>query len=216
MSYPAVLEVETPERIARWRPLFAWFLAIPHFIVLYALGMLGSIVAFISWFVILFTGKLPDGLAGIQVMCLRYQERATIYAGFLHEKYPPFEFPTDSRDPGTTPVTLDIIPALEGRNRLTVGLRFIWVIPAMIWVMIVWIAVSVVYFVAWFAVIILGRWPQGMRDFVVKGIRLAIQVNVYASLLTDQYPPFSLTPDGSGAGDTPPPPPQTDLPSMLD
>ena len=216
MSYPASIEVQTPEKIANWRALVQWILAIPHLIIAYALSNVAWAVAVVTWFVVLFTGRLPEGLANFQVMTMRYTARTNIYAGFLHEKYPPFEFPTDSRDPGTTPVTLDIIPALEGRNRLTVGLRFIWVIPAMIWVMIVWIAVSVVYFVAWFAVIILGRWPQGMRDFVVKGIRLAIQVNVYASLLTDQYPPFSLTPDGSGAGDTPPPPPQTDLPSMLD
>lgn len=216
MSYPAVFEVQTPEKIARWRPFFAWILAIPHFVVLYALQLLSSVVGLISWFVILFTGKLPEGLAGIQVMVLRYQERASVYAGFLHEDYPPFEFSTDNRDPGNTPVTVDLYPALENRNRLTVGLRFIWVIPAMLWLMIVGIGAMFVFFVGWFAVIILGRWPEGMRGFIVKAIRLGVQVSAYAMLLTDEYPPFDLTPDGGAATDTPPPPPQTDLPSLLD
>jgi len=212
MTYPATFELESPETVARWRPLVSWLLAIPHFIVLYALEILGSVITLISWFVILFTGKLPPGLAGIQVMILRYIERTTTYAGFLYGDYPPFEFSTDFADPGGSPVTVSVVPELEGRNRLTVGLRFIWIIPIALFTLVIWIAASVVWFLAFFAVIILGHWPPGMRDFVVKATRLSVQLSAYGWLLTDEYPPFSLTPDDSSSADVNPPPPPSSPP----
>ncbi len=48
-------------------------------------------------------------------------------------------------------------------------------------------------FVAWFAVLFTGRWPEGMRNFVVGFFRWSTRVNAYYYLLTDVYPPFSLT-----------------------
>ena len=36
-SYPATLTFDPPEKIANWRPLVDWLLAIPHFVVLYVL-----------------------------------------------------------------------------------------------------------------------------------------------------------------------------------
>ena len=51
-----------------------------------------------------------------------------------------------------------------------------------------------VYFailIAFFAVLFTGKWPEGLRDFVVKFFRWATRVNAYV-LLRDEYPPFSL------------------------
>jgi hypothetical protein len=70
-SYPAALTIETPDQIDRWRPFVQWFLAIPQLLILRALDALSSVVALISWFTILFTGKLPEGLAGLQALYLR-------------------------------------------------------------------------------------------------------------------------------------------------
>jgi hypothetical protein len=41
-------------------------------------------------------------------------------------------------------------------------------------------------------VLFTGRWPDGLRTFVVGVIRWATRVNAYFLLLTDEYPPFSL------------------------
>jgi len=38
-AYPATLEVDRAERIANWRPLVQWLLAIPHFLILYGLQL---------------------------------------------------------------------------------------------------------------------------------------------------------------------------------
>ena len=74
-AYPATLAFDPPERIANWRPVVQWLLAIPHFMVLYALRTVVEVLAVISWFIIVFTGRLPDGIAKVQAMYLRYQAR---------------------------------------------------------------------------------------------------------------------------------------------
>ena len=102
-SYPVSFTFDPPERIARWRPLVAWLLVIPHFIVLYFVQIVAAVCVFIGWFAILFTGKLPEGLAGFPMMLLRYQTRVTTYAMFLQEEYPPFTFDTEGADPGDYP-----------------------------------------------------------------------------------------------------------------
>lgn len=192
-GYPASLAVDSPEQIARWRPFVQWLLALPHFVVLYALGILSGIVALVSWFVILFTGKLPVGLAGVQVMYLRYSNRVTAYAGFLLESYPPFIFGTEDQDPGEYPgVRVDFTPQLEDRNRLTTFFRFILAIPHLIALFFVGIAASVAWFIGAFAVLFTGSWPEGLRRFVVGSMRWTLRVNAYTVLLTDEYPPFSL------------------------
>jgi len=191
MGYPATIEVETPPTIANWRPLVQWILAIPHLIISWALDYVAGAVAVVSWFVILFTGKLPEGLANFQIMIIRYTTRAQLYAGFLHDDYPPYDFTMSSRDSGTTPVRIDVEPELEDRNRLTVGLRFLWIIPAALYAILVAIVGIVAWFLSFFAVLFTGRWPEGLRSWVVKSVRVFTRLTAYGALLTDEYPPFS-------------------------
>ncbi len=191
MTYPAAVDIQTPERIARWRPLVQWILAIPHLIIAGALGHVAGAVAIVTWFVVLFTGRLPEGLANFQVMIIRYSARANLYAGFLYEEYPPFEFSMTTDDPGGSPVTLWVHPQLENRNRLTVGLRFIWVIPALLFAFVIWIVGALAWFLAFFAVLFTGRWPAGLHRWVMKLQRVSLRVTAYAYMLVDEYPPFS-------------------------
>jgi hypothetical protein len=110
-AYPATFAVDHPERITNWKPLVQWLLAIPHFIVLYLLNIASEVVAIVAWFVILITGKLADGLAGIQHLYIRYANRTYAYAAFLREDYPPFTFDTTAPDPGDYPaVRTDFTP----------------------------------------------------------------------------------------------------------
>ncbi len=54
------------------------------------------------------------------------------------------------------------------------------------------IAVSVVVFIAFWAILFTGKYPQGMFNFVVGYMRWGLRVNAYwSNLLTDEYPPFS-------------------------
>ncbi|MFQ5556879.1 MAG: DUF4389 domain-containing protein [Acidimicrobiales bacterium] len=191
MDHPATIQVRTPERIANWRPLVQWILAIPHLIIANALETVAAAVAVISWFAILFTGRLPSGLADFQAMIVRYSSRAELYALFLHDEFPPFDFTTSAAEPGGSPVDVAFRPALENRNRLTVGLRILWVIPAAVYAIAVAIVGIVCWFLSFFAVLFTGRWPAGLRSWVMKLLRVWIRVSAYALLLTDDYPPFA-------------------------
>jgi hypothetical protein len=82
---------------------------------------------------------------------------------------------------------------LTDRNRLTVGLRFLWIIPIALYMVVMAIAACFVYIAAFFAVLFTGRWPSGMRNFILGVTRLGVRVQAYGRLLVDEYPPFSLT-----------------------
>ncbi|MEY2437688.1 MAG: hypothetical protein QOH64_2402 [Acidimicrobiaceae bacterium] len=194
MDYPAAtFELDAPEEVANWRPLVQWLLAIPHLIIANVLSQLGGVIAVISWFAIVFTGNIPEGLANFQCLVIRYQTRAVTYAGFLREGYPPFEFPMTPADDGHDPAKVGLQVQLTDRNRLTVGLRFLWIIPIALYTFVMVIAAFFVYIAAFFAVLFTGRWPAGMRSFVIGVMRLGVRVQAYGRLLVDDYPPFSLT-----------------------
>ena len=192
MSYPASLQINTPERIANWRPLVQWLLLIPHHVVLSVLAAVSSVVGLISWIVILFTGKLPAGLAGFQAMYLRYSTVVWAYAYFLTDQYPPFDFDTSPADPGRTQTSVSFSPALEGRNRLTVLLRIITVIPAYVFNLVIVVIATVCIILGFFAVLFTGRWPDGLRRFVVGSHLVSLRYFTSGLLLTDEYPPFSI------------------------
>lgn len=192
MNYPVTVSVDTPQRVANWRPLVHWLLVIPHLVVMWVLQTVSQIVSIIAWLAILFTGKLPAGLAQFQSMYLRYSLRTYAYAGFLTDQYPPFAFDAVNDDPGGHPTSLSISPDLEGRNRLTCFFRIILMIPALIFLLIIAIIATICSILGFFAVLFTGRWPEGLRNFVVANLRISARFGAYASFLTDQYPPFSL------------------------
>ncbi|MEM7092819.1 MAG: DUF4389 domain-containing protein [Actinomycetota bacterium] len=191
-NYPVYYAVTEDNRVARWRPFVHWIMAIPHLIIGAFLSFAGAFAVMISWFAIVFTGKMPEGLANFIIMGQRYNARANGFALWLTEQYPPFDFSSTAGDPGNYAIRLDITPALEGRNRLTVLLRYFTMIPIMFFFFIVFIGVYFVNLIAFFAILFTGRYPVGMRSFVCRALRLGQRATAYANLLTDQYPPFAL------------------------
>jgi hypothetical protein len=190
-AYPVQLSLDAPETIARWRPLVHWLLAIPHLLVLYVLNAVQGVVWLISFFAILFTGELPEGLFGFHVMTMRYQWRVASFLFFMREEYPEFAFPMEGTDPGTEPARLSIQPA-EHLSRGMIFIKWLLAIPHYVVLFLLFIVVYVFVIIGFFAVIITGAWPTGMRNFIVGTMRWAMRVNAYIYLLTDEYPPFSL------------------------
>ena len=75
----------------RWLPLVKWFLAIPHYIVLYFLAIAAFVCWVITWFAILFTGRYPRDLFYFIEGVYRWGLRVSGYAFLLvTDKYPPF------------------------------------------------------------------------------------------------------------------------------
>ena len=88
------IEIPYPDAkkdLNRWLPLVKWFLAIPHYIVLFFLGIATVFVVIIAWFAILFTGRYPKGFFDFVVGVMRWSLRVMAYAALLTtDRYPPF------------------------------------------------------------------------------------------------------------------------------
>ena len=75
----------------RWLPLVKWFLAIPHYVVLFFLAIAVVVAVIVAWFAILFTGRYPRGLFDFVEGVMRWQNRVVGYAVTLvTDRYPPF------------------------------------------------------------------------------------------------------------------------------
>ncbi len=88
------IEIPYPDAekdLSQWLPLVKWFLAIPHYIVLFFLFIAAVFVVIITWFAILFTGRYPKGFFDFVVGVMRWSLRVSAYAILLTtDKYPPF------------------------------------------------------------------------------------------------------------------------------
>ena len=85
-SYP---DVESD--LGRGMPLVKWFLAIPHYIVLFFLSIGAFFAVVFAWFAILFTGRYPRGLFDYVEGVLRWHNRVVGYAfALVTDRYPPF------------------------------------------------------------------------------------------------------------------------------
>ena len=95
MAYPVTLTVEYPERLSRgWlllKVFFGWlYVGFPHGIILGLYGIAVSIVTFIAFWAILFTGKFPKGMFDFVVGYMRWSLNVSAYMGLLRDEYPPF------------------------------------------------------------------------------------------------------------------------------
>ncbi|MEQ8717034.1 MAG: DUF4389 domain-containing protein [Acidimicrobiales bacterium] len=184
--------VDSPYEVANWRPLVNWILAIPHLIIAgvlrYAVGVVGVIV----WFAVLFTGRIPPGLYGFLAMHMRYETRANAFLYGFTEQYPPFEFPSGPTDDrGFAPVRVEL-PAAPEQTPRSALFNFILAIPHYIVFFVIAIGAAAVALIGWFAVLFTGRWPEGMRDFLVRFGNYWFRIWVYTVMVETKYPEFGL------------------------
>ncbi len=79
-----------PEGLDRWKPLYKWILAIPHYVVLLGLAIASVFVVIAGFFAVIFTGEYPEGPRNFLVGAYRYCLRVQAYVGLLTDQYPPF------------------------------------------------------------------------------------------------------------------------------
>ena len=89
-QYPVISEVDYPQELNRWLPLVKWLLAIPHYVVLFFLGIAALAVWVIAFFAILFTATYPRGMFDFIVGVMRWGNRVNAYVYFMRDEYPPF------------------------------------------------------------------------------------------------------------------------------
>lgn len=189
--YPLNLDVTSPRRVPRWRPFVNWVLVLPHLLWLVPLRLGAAVVSVLGWFAIMGTGRLPESWSDYIMGVLRYQWRVAAFLYGWTDRYPPFNPPAGHVDPGDYPAVLYCARPLD-RNRLTVGLRAILVLPQLLALVAVALAVGATLTAGWFVVVATGQWPDGLRRVAVGGVRWTSRVEAFAHLVTDEYPPFGI------------------------
>jgi hypothetical protein len=149
------------------------------------LGAIAWLLAIVSWFTIVLSGQHVAGIREFTLFVMRWRVRSIAYSMLLVDNYPPF-------GDGPYPASLAIVDPPGPRNRLTVGLRLLLVIPHAVVLFFVTLAWWITSIVAWLAILLTGSYPAGLYAFGAGALRWYVRVEAYLLLLVDEYPPFSL------------------------
>jgi hypothetical protein len=206
-SYPVNLSVEYPDRpLDRLTTAFRIFVAIPIMIVLgsvsgstwsyysskgtvYVAAGAGGLLFLGPLLMIVFRQKYPRWWFDWNLELQRFTNRVLVYVLLMDDRYPS----TDEEQALRLDYDYPDVP--RDLNRFLPLVKWLLVIPHFIVLAFLWIAVFFVVIVAWFAILVTGRYPRGIFDFVEGVVRWGQRVVAYAfTLVTDRYPPFSLRP----------------------
>jgi hypothetical protein len=185
-EHPVRLVVNDDLQRTRLTVFFRLILAIPLIlwgIVWLAIALLAWIV---NWFATLFMGRSPEGLHNFLATFLRYSTHVRAYLLLIADPYPPF-----TGKQGTYPIDLEVDPP-QPQNRLTVFFRFILAIPALLLTNILSNLSQLLAVFSWFIALVMGRVPEGLRNFAALALRIETQTYAYLMLVTGRYPSFNV------------------------
>ncbi len=137
----------------------------------------------------LFRKKYPRWVFNFLLEAARFASRVSAYAALLVDQYP------STDDHQSVHLDIEYPDAENDLNRFLPLVKWLLAVPHYIVLIILGIVAFVITVIAWFAIIITGKYPEGMFNFVVGVGRWWNRVAAYAFLLTtDRYPPFRLSP----------------------
>ena len=173
------------------RTFFGWlYIGIPHVFLLFFCGIWSAILTFITFWVALFTAKIPEGIFTYQIGMQNWTLRLEAVLGNLVDGYPAF-FPKGVSDT----VKLEVQrPEKVSRALVILRLLFgaIYVgIPHGFCLLFRAIGSGVLGFLAWWAILFAGKYPARWHAFNVGTYRWSTRINLYLGYFTDEYPKFS-------------------------
>ncbi len=208
---PIRVEATLDPRLSRWLWLFKMFLAIPHYLILIGLGAAFVVTTLIAGVAILVTGRYPRGLFEFNVGVLRWNWRVGcyVYAALGTDQYPPFSLAHTDHPASLT------VDYPERLSRSRVLIKWLLALPHLI---VVGLFISIIMLYPWdayayfqgghpvggysvlnllvvvagFFLLVTGRYPEPLFEFLVGFSRWAYRVAAYIGLMTDVYPPFRL------------------------
>jgi hypothetical protein len=207
-SHPIQFSVDYPDRtLDRLRTFFRIFMVIPIAIVLGTVSGststwestagsdtrlisagAGGILFFGPLLMILFRQKYPRWWFDWNLELQRFSNRVGAYLALMDDRYPS----TDDHQSVHLDYVYPDVP--RDLNRWLPLVKWLLAIPHYIVLIFLNIAAIVVVIVAWFAILLTGRYPRGMFGFVEGVFRWNNRVVGYVlTLVTDEYPPFSLS-----------------------
>ena len=187
-TYPVQLDVEYPEGPRnRVTTLFRLILMIPIIILSILVALGAGFLSFATLLMILFRKKYPRWWFDFNLEIYRFSTRVNAYVGLLRDEYPS----TDEDQAVSVEISY---PDVEGQlNRFMPLFKWLLAIPHYVVLYVLSICALAVTVIAWFAILIVGRYPRGLFNFIVGVMRWEARVNAYMALLTtDRYPPFRL------------------------
>jgi len=205
ISHPIRFSIDYPERdLNRVTTFFRLFAAIPIVIVLASVAggawqwsyeegktaamAAGGLLFFGPLLMILFRQKYPRWWFDFNLQLSRFSARVSSYLALMSDRYPS----TDEEQ--SVHLDLDYPNVKQDLNRWLPLVKWFLAIPHFVVLLFLGIASVFAVIFAWFAILLTGRYPRGIFDFVEGVMRWGLRVQAYALLLvTDRYPPFRLS-----------------------
>jgi uncharacterized protein DUF4389 len=195
-QYAARLEVDYPERLDRFTTLFRLISIVPSVIILSLVSvaddgaaMGGSVLGGLSAAIALMIAVrrlYPWWWFDFARELTRFGTRVGAYLALVTDRFP------STVDEQSVHLEIDY-PDVRDLNRWLPLVKWILAIPHYVVLVFLHIGAIIAIVIAWFAILVTGRYPKPLFDYVVGVSRWSLRVSAYAFLLvTDQYPPFSL------------------------
>jgi hypothetical protein len=205
--YAASLTVDYPERLDRLSTFLRALWAVPIFILLSLLTATGNetVITETGETIASSGGGILAGLFVATALMIairvryprwwfdfareltRFGARVGSYLGLLTDRYP------STVEEQSVHLEIDYPEVERDLNRWLPLVKWLLAIPHYVVLFFLIIGAIIAVVIAWFAILITGRYPKPLFDYVVGVGRWSLRVNAYAFLLvTDRYPPFSL------------------------
>lgn len=180
-TYPLRFDIEYPEKLSRLLIFVKLIFAIPVYLMF---SLLSASIPFAAFFAILFRKKYPRWWFDYSVSLLKFQARFFAYVLLLRDEYPAFE--------EEQAVHLEVDHP-SNPNRWLPLVKWILALPHYLVLYVLYVLGGLFVFIGWFAILLTGRFPKGLFNFVVGSMRWYLRVMAYTLYLyTDDYPPFSM------------------------
>jgi hypothetical protein len=214
-EYPARLQIDYPEKLDRFTTLFRIIWIIPIVIILALIsgagetitntvilneageivdttsstaGGLASGLATATALMIIFRQRYPRWWFDFARELTRFEARVGAYMALLTDHYP------STVEEQSVHLEIDYPDVETDLNRWMPIFKWLLAIPHYIVLAFLSLAAFFAVIVAWFAILFTGQYPRALFDYVVGVGRWWLRVDAYALLMvTDQYPPFSLS-----------------------
>ena len=186
-QYPVNLKIEYSEKSNKSTALFRFVLIIPIVIILAIISSYAEALSLAVGLLILFREKYPKWWFDWNVGITKFTYRIVAYGLLMRDEYP------STDDDQAVKVDIPYPDVKKDLNRWMPLVKWILAIPHIIVLIFIFIAVVFCSVFAWFAILLTGRYPKVIFDFVEGFLRWSLRVNAYMFLLTtDEYPPFRL------------------------
>ena len=206
--YPARLEVDYPAQLNRATTIFRAVLVVPILVVITVLtagatetvydqsgeavsttgGGITTGLFLATLLMIVFRKRYPRWWFDFALELTRFGTRVCSFLVLLTDQYP------STVEEQRVHLQIDYPDVERDLNRWLPLVKWLLAIPHFLVLIVLSVAAFFAVVMAWFAILFTGRYPRGLFDFVVGVGRWWLRVQAYAILLvTDRYPPFSLT-----------------------